>query len=185
MRERQRVGDARRSRHPLGDQNGLVKRYLADPPLASPPLEEQPLSAVGDILAAGLDQELRRLDHARADRPVRNHEHARPREPLRATVLQPDVLFLGEHHLGLLGRMSDERLEPGMSLGDDRIQVVDLALEPVRRRHPGRDGRIYVPVHPRAHHDHVGIRVYDRAEFASVAVTAVTVGDKHHHQPPA
>ncbi len=98
-------------------------------------------------------------------------------------MLQAHVVLLGQPHLAFLGRMVHERLEAGVTLGDDPEQIVDLALEPVGRGNPGRDGRIRVSVHTRAHHDHWLTRADDRAQLA-VAV-AGTAGDEQHHQPSA
>ena len=151
VRERERVGDARGARHALGDEHGQFERNLADPPFGAAALEEQALSAVGDVLAAGLDQELGGLEHTRADGPVRDHEHAGTGESLRAAMGQAHVLFLGHSHLASLGGVTDERLEARMALGDDPVQIVDLPFEPVRGRNHGRDGRIRAPVHRRAH----------------------------------
>ena len=135
MAEGKRMGNARGSGHPLRDEDREVERDLADSSLSPAPLEEQPLRAVGDVLAAGLDEELCRLEHARADWTVRDHEHARPAEPLRTAVLRAHVFFLGELDLTPVGGVADKRLEPRMALGRDRVQIVDLALEPVRCRH--------------------------------------------------
>ena len=130
--------DARGAGHAFGDEDREFERDLADPALRSAPFEEQALGAVGDVLAAGLDQELRGLEHARAHRSVRDHEHARTRR----AAARPDARGARPRASGSstspsVGPVPDERLEARVALGDDPVQVVDLALEPVRRRDVG------------------------------------------------
>ena len=182
VRERERVRDARGPGHALGHEHRELERDLADPAFRSAPLEEQALGAVGDVLAAGLDQELRGLEHARPHRSVRDHEHARTGEPLRAPMLEAHVLLLGELDLTLVGSVPNERLETGVALRCDPEQVVDLALEPVRRRYVRRDCRVRVAVQRRSQpRDRVAV-ADERVQLASAAGEW---HDEQHHQPAA
>src|ERR1700733_8715977 len=136
------MSDARRSGYALGDQHGQLERNLADPSLRSPSLEEQPLRAVGDVLAAGLDEELGRLEHARADRAVRKHENARTGQSLGALVSGTHLAIGRKRDVPQLGTVADQGLEAGVSLRHVPPQVVDLSLEPVRGGNAGRNRRI-------------------------------------------
>jgi hypothetical protein len=92
------------------------------------------------------------------------------------------VLLLGQRDLALIRAVAYERLEPGVPLGDDPENIMDLPLEPVRRRDRGGYGRIRVRVHTRAHHDHRVIRAHDRSQLP---VAVAVARREQHHQPPA
>ena len=134
VREGERVGDAGGARDPFGHEHGQLPRHLTDSPLGAPSFEEQPLSAVGNVLAAGLNEKLGRFEHTRANRPVGDHEHARTGEPLRPTVLGCSVLVVRERDSGLVELMGDELLQAWMTLRDDPRHIMDLAFEPMRSR---------------------------------------------------
>jgi hypothetical protein len=103
VRERQRVRDARCPRDALGDEDRELERGFADTTLGAATLEEQPLRAVRDILTARLHQELRRFEHAGANRAVRKHEHSRAGQTLATTMLAGKVTVGGERDLALFG----------------------------------------------------------------------------------
>ena len=71
LAERERVGDARDAGDPLGHMHRRSRRHADDPLLERAVFEERARRDPGDVLAAGLDQELDRLEHPRAHRTER------------------------------------------------------------------------------------------------------------------
>ena len=88
LREGKGVSDARGPRDSLGDQDRQAERHLADPPFGAAALEEEPLGAVGDVLAAGLDQVLDGLEYPRANRAIGNDEDTGPAQAAVTAMLE-------------------------------------------------------------------------------------------------